>query len=47
METQPPADLFAAHRFNPLDIPKHLLESFEESPLLAFPAPSAPAETGI
>ena len=47
METRPPTDPLAAHRFNPLDIPKHLLECFEESPLLAFPAPNAPAETGI
>ena len=34
-------------RFNPLDIPKHLLERFEESPLLDFPARKTPAETGI
>lgn len=40
-------DSFAAHRFNPLDIPKHLLERFEESPLFAFPAPTAPTETGV
>lgn len=47
METQPPSDHFAAHRFNPLDIPKHLLERFEESPLLDFPSPKTPTETGI
>ena len=47
MEFQPPTDLFAAHRFNPLDIPKHLLERFEESPLMDFLFPGAPAETGI
>ena len=37
MPTQPPSDPFAAHKFNPLDIPTHLLERFEESPLLSFP----------
>src|SRR3990172_1004612 len=47
MATQPPTEPFAAHRFNPLDIPTHLLERFEESPLLAFPPPTTPAETGI
>jgi len=47
METQSPTDPFSAHRFNPLDIPKHLLERFEESPILTFPAPQTPAETGI
>src|SRR5437879_6574158 len=47
MPTQPPTDPFAAHKFNPLDIPAHLLERFEESPLLLFPPPSLPAETGI
>lgn len=49
METHPPTptDPFGAHRFNPLDIPKHLLERFEESPLLGFPAQETPAETGI
>jgi hypothetical protein len=47
METQSPTDSLAAHRFNPLDIPKHLLERFEESPLLDFPAPKMSTETGI
>ena len=47
MPTQPPSDPFAAHKFNPLDIPTHLLERFEESPLLVFPPPTMPAETGI
>jgi len=47
MPTQHPSDSFAAHRFNPLDIPTHLLERFEESPLLNFPPAAAPAETGI
>jgi hypothetical protein len=47
MPTQHPGDSFAAHRFNPLDIPTHLLERFEESPLLNFPPAAAPAETGI
>jgi len=47
MATQPSADLFAAHRFNPLDIPRHLIERFEESPLLPFPPAGAPAQTGI
>jgi len=47
MATQPPSDPFAAHKFNPLDIPTHLLERFEESPLLDFPPPTMPAETGI
>ncbi|HUJ09918.1 MAG TPA: Eco29kI family restriction endonuclease [Verrucomicrobiae bacterium] len=47
MATQPPKDPFAAHKFNPLDIPTHLIERFEESPLLAFPPSSMPAETGI
>jgi len=45
--TQPPSDPFAAHKFNPLDIPTHLLERFEESPLLNFPPPAVPAATGI
>jgi hypothetical protein len=40
-------DPLALHRFNPLDIPKHLLERFEESPLMEFPSPKAPKETGI
>jgi hypothetical protein len=47
METQSPTDSLAAHRFNPLDIPKHLLERFEESPLLDFPASKTLTETGI
>jgi len=47
MATQPPSDPFAAHKFNPLDIPTHLLERFEESPLLAFPPATMPTETGI
>jgi len=47
MPTQPQNDPFAAHKFNPLDIPTHLLERFEESPLLSFPPPTMPAETGI
>src|SRR2546423_9178685 len=47
MPTQPPSDPFAAHKFNPLDIPTHLLERFEESPMLSFPPPSMPPETGI
>jgi hypothetical protein len=47
MATPSPLNPFAAHKFNPLDIPTHLLERFEESPLLAFPAPKMPTETGI
>jgi hypothetical protein len=47
MEAQSQTDHLAAHRFNPLDIPKHLLERFVESPLMGFPAPKTPAETGI
>src|ERR1700738_5178638 len=46
MAAQIPSDPFAAHKFNPLDIPTHLLERFEESPLLNFP-PAAPPDTGI
>ena len=40
-------DPFAKHRFNPLDIPMHLRECFEESPRLRFPPPDAPQKTGI
>ena len=47
MPTQPPSDPFAAHKFDPLDIPTHLLELFEESPSLGFPPAAMPAETGI
>lgn len=47
MEPQPSSDPFAAHRFKPLDIPKHLLERFEETPLFDFPFPKTPKETGI
>src|SRR6266404_9868305 len=47
MSTHPPTDPFAAHKFNPLDIPTHLLERFEESPVLSFPVTKMPAETGI
>ena len=47
MEKPSQTDPLAIHRFNPLDIPKHLLERFEESPLLEFPSTTAPAETGI
>src|SRR5438045_3963465 len=47
MPTQPPSDPFAAHKFSPLDIPAHLLERFEESPLLVFPPPTMPRTTGI
>lgn len=42
-----PSDPLDLHRFKPLDIPTHLLEHFEESPLLVFPPPTAPKETGI
>jgi hypothetical protein len=45
--TKSSSDPFAAHKFKPLDIPTHLLEHFEESPLLDFPAPKTPTETGI
>jgi hypothetical protein len=47
MQSQPPTDPFLAHRFNPLDIPTHLLERFEESPFLKFPASGTPTETGV
>jgi len=36
MAIQPSSDPFAAHRFNPLDIPTHLIERFEESPRSDF-----------
>jgi hypothetical protein len=45
---EPPNDPYAAHKFNPLDIPAHLRERFEETPTLGFPpAPAGPTETGI
>ncbi len=47
MERSSQTDPLAVHRFNPLDIPKHLLERFEEGPLLEFPALQTPPETGI
>src|SRR5947209_306002 len=47
MATQPPSDPWAAHKFRPLDIRSHLLERFEESPLLGFPPPRLPPVTGI
>lgn len=47
MAIQPSGDPFVAHRFNPLDIPTHLIERLEESPLLGFPPLAAPPETGV
>jgi len=47
MAIQPPRDPWAAHKFKPLDIRMHLLERFEESPLLPFPPPRLPPATGI
>lgn len=47
MAANRPNDPLVGHRFSPLDIPAHLLERFEESPLLSFPNPKVPKETGI
>ena len=40
-------DPWAAHQFSPLDIPKHLLERFENSPLLSLPPGNIPPVAGI
>jgi len=47
MAIRPPSDPWAAHKFKPLDIPTHLLERFEESPLLPFPPQRLPPVMGI
>jgi hypothetical protein len=40
-------DPWAAHKFEPLDIPRYLLERFQRSPLLTFPPRTIPEEAGI